>query len=290
MTCKKLSISSVSELASLLEVSVSRLYSIAESAADYYGKKIEPKKSGGTRTLFPPRFPLKGIQQKLHKIISSRTDPYSSSHFGIKRRSNVTNAKRHLRSREGLTCDLKSFFPSIRPERVVKALVDEQGCGPEVARIMTKLVTYKFQLPQGAPTSSDIANIVTMKLQRRLNGLAKRYNLKFTIYADDITFSGTRVHDGMFRRVIEIVKSEGFKVHPQKGGFFNKTDCQLITGVNISHGASVGNLKKRWRAELHNAKIAFERNDITPEQYLVAEQRYSSRIIYSKYVCKISVG
>ena len=287
MTQKKIYIQSISELASLLCVSINKLYSIANSSQKYYGEKLEPKSSGGFRVINPSREPLKGIQKKLNNIISSRADLYQSSHFGIKKRSNLTNAKCHLGSREGFTCDLKSFFPSVRTERVHRALIDEQKCDPEVARIITKLVTYKYKLPQGAPTSPAIANLVTMKLQRRLTGLAKKYGLKFTIYADDITFSGNSIHKDVCKKIVDIIKDEGFKVHPKKGGIFNKTDCRPITGINIAHGASVGKQKKYWRAELHHAKVALERNEISQEDYLAAKRKYDSRMIYSKSVKKI---
>ena len=279
-------VQSVRELSLLLDVSEVELWRIAETASTSYSCWDEPKPSGGTRSLSSPFKLLKSVQKKLHKRLFKPLDFGEYSHYGIKRKSNITNALEHAGCKAVFTFDLKSFFPSVRPERVLKALVVELSCQKDVACLITKLVTSNYQLPQGAPTSTDIANIVTLRLQRRLVGLAKQWGLKFTIFADDVTFSGGPLPVDIVTRVKKIVQSEGFKIHPGKGGLFDKSSSQIVTGINIAHGFSVGKTKKTWRAELHKASQDYGLAIITEQAWIKAQQRFNSRMSYAAAVKK----
>jgi hypothetical protein len=288
MSQLKFPVMSIPELATLLDMSVSNLRSLANTTEKNYTYWKELKSSGGFRDLSAPKPQLKVIQKKLHNLIFSRVLFGRFSHYGIKRKSNITNASEHYGSGVVFTFDLKSFFPSVRPERVKGALIEEIGCPASLASLITKLVTVNFQLPQGAPTSTDIANIVTLRLQRRLYPLAQQWGVKkFTIYADDITFSGDNIHRGFEQMVKKIVREEGLKIHPDKGGTFNKSRCQIITGLNIAHGLTVGKLKTNWRAERHRNKKRFINGEITEKEFEVSEKRYHGRLIYSNSVKRV---
>lgn len=279
-------IPTVKDLAQVLEIPEVELRQLAKAASTSYWKKEIPKPSGGTRLLTSPLPHLKLIQKKLHKKVFQQVPMPGSSHYGLKGRSNISNAWEHAGRAAIFTFDLKSFFPSVRPERVHRSLVTELGCSESVASIITKLVTADYQLPQGAPTSTDIANVVTLRLQRRLYGLAKQWGLRFTIYADDVTFSGSKVPPDIVSRVKQIVRSEGFKIHPLKGGVFDKSMSQIVTGVNVCHGATVGKVKKKWRAELHQATQKFAEGHITDEERNKALLRYSSRMGYAASITR----
>ena len=282
-------IKTISELATLLDITASNLWCLAKTTDKSYSSWKKPKISGGFRELTAPKPHLKAVQKKLHKLLFSNMISFRFSHYGIKRKSNVTNALEHNGYDVIFTFDLKSFFPSVRPERVKNALVNEFGCSAPLASIITRLVTVNYQLPQGAPTSTDIANIVTLRLQRRLYPLAKQWGIKkFTVYADDVTFSGDNIPNGFTYMVQNIVKEEGFKIHPftRKGGIFSKSDEQIVTGINIAHGLTVGNMKKNWRAERYQNSLLFQEGKISMEEFNVSERRYNSRMGYSNFVKK----
>ena len=285
---RRLPFAMVSELATLLGISINELWRIALNANVTYSRWSKPKDSGGMRNFSTPYSSLKAIQKKLHKLIFSKIDFGTASNCGIKGKSNITNAQEHLSNSVIFTFDLKSFFPSVRPERVNRALIDELGCDEALSSLLTKLVTCDYQLPQGAPTSTDIANIVTFRLQRRLLGLAKRWGLKFTIYADDVTFSGTDIPDKVVDTVKMIIRNEGYRIHPKKGGVFNKSSRQVVTGINIAHGASVGKTKI-WRAEFHNDELRFVAGEISEEEWVRAQNRYKSRRTYVGSVKRLTV-
>lgn len=285
---RRLPIQTVLELATLLGVSINELWRTASKANNSYSHWDEPKPSGGVRNFSAPHSSLKAIQKKLHKLVFSKIDFGTLSNYGIKGKSNITNAREHLGNQVIFTLDLKSFFPSVRPERVFISLKDELGCSDDVASLLTKLVTCDYQLPQGAPPSTDIANIVTFRLQRRLSGLAKQWGLNFTIYADDVTFSGNQIPEQFKIAVKKIVKDESYKIHPRKGGVYNKSSCQIVTGINIAHGASVGKTKNNWRAELHQSQLSFSAGEITEEEWLRAQKKFKSRNIYANSVKRLT--
>ncbi|KAB0670095.1 RNA-directed DNA polymerase [Oryzomonas sagensis] len=288
MNCR-LPIQSVSELATLLGIPINELWRAARNTSKTYSRWSEPKPSGGLRNFSAPFPSLKAIQKKLHKLVFSKIETSTTSHYGIKGKSNITNACEHLGNPLIFTFDLKSFFPSIRPERVNRALIDELGCPADLASLLTKLATCDFQLPQGAPTSTDIANIVTIRLQRRLLGLARRWGLKFTIYADDVTVSGADIPERVVADVKMIVRSEGYRLHPTKGGVYNKSSSQMVTGINIAHGATVGKTRKIWRAELHRSKQRFAAGELSEEEWLRAQTRSNSQGIYANAVKRLTV-
>src|SRR3990172_1773681 len=168
MSQSKFLVNSNSELATLLGISERDLWRLAENTENSYSQWKKQKSSGGFRNLSAPKPQLKEVQKKLHKRVFSQVELGPFTHCGIKRKSNITNAREHVGNDVVFTFDLKSFFPSVRPERVNRSLIDELGCPSSVASLITKLVTVDFELPQGAPTSTDIANIVTIRLRRRL--------------------------------------------------------------------------------------------------------------------------
>ena len=278
----------IGQLAEILDLSEKELWQIAKTATTSYWHKDIPKASGGTRTLTSPLPRLKLTQRKLHKCLFQKIELGGASHYGLKGRSNITNAWEHVDCRAIFTFDLRSFFPSVRPERVNRALIHELGCTKSVASIITKLVTSDYQLPQGAPTSTDVANIVTLRLQRRLYGLAVRWSLKFTIYADDISFSGATLPPDVIDKIRNVVRNEGFKIHPEKGGVYDKSMPQMVTGLNVAHGVSAGKIKKTWRAELHKAITEHEAGNITDVERAKAEVRYKSRMGYAASVVRLN--
>ena len=289
MTRSNFPITTASELAALLGMALPDLWYVAMTAETSYIYWEEAKSSGGVRTYSTPKPKLMTVQRKLHKHLFLKLAYGTNSHYGQKRKSSITNAREHLANSLIVTRDLKSFFPSVRPDRVYKALINEMGCPAPVARLITKLVTVKYQLPQGAPTSTDIANIVTLRLQRRLHKLAQQWGVKkFTIYCDDMTFSSDYdyIPEGFDKRVQQIIREEGFRIHRHKGGTFNKSQSQIVTGVNITHGASVGKTKKQWRAEHHKNVIKFRQGEISKEEFEASEKTFDGRKRYSDYVKK----
>lgn len=158
------------------------------------------KKSGGTRLIHSPTKGLKSILRVLNFILQVIDEPNSAATGFVPKKSIVDNAKKHVGKYYVFNADIKDFFHSFDRNRVKLAfmygnfgLKDRE----EIAFLMASLCTHPFEidgerrivLPQGAPTSPTITNIICKRLDRRLTGLAKRFGAYYTRYADDITFS-----------------------------------------------------------------------------------------------------
>ena len=104
----------------------------------------------------------------------------------VKGRDNVSNAKRHQGKKYKFTTDLKDFFPSITNKEVYEMFVGE-GFSHEVSSLLTKLTTYKGKIPQGAPTSSTLANLVFRKTGDILSDFSKR-KVALLCFVDNLLF------------------------------------------------------------------------------------------------------
>jgi len=234
-----------------------------------------PKRSGGERILSAPHPRLKAVQRQLLRGILEKLDPGPLAHGFVTGRSTVTNAQTHVGQRVVVNLDLKDFFPTVSFVRV-RGLFKGLGYSPAVATVLALLTTeaprvpieYDGQkyhaatssrvLPQGAPTSPAISNLVARKLDARLFGLAQKHGWQYTRYADDLTFSTRDATQGapwLIRQVEKLIRAEGFVVHPQKRRTQRRGGRQTVTGIVVNDRLSVPREELRTlRAILHNAQ------------------------------------
>lgn len=242
------------------------------------------KQSGLPRTICSPRWPLKRVQQCILRQILEQVPVHPAAHGFVKGRSTVTNALPHCGARIVMKFDLQDFFPTIHYFRVV-GLFASLGYGIVCARFSTddrsrdvapalaRLCTYtpepgKFglgHLPQGAPTSPAITNLICRGLDSRLSGLAQRLDGVYTRYADDLTFSFRRddFELGRFRWwVDQICHQEGFFVNQAKFRIIRASRRQCVTGIVVNDSLRVPREeRRRFRAMIHNCR----RNGIDAE-------------------------
>lgn len=180
------------DVADLLEVDYPRLvYHLYVFPKDQrYTNFTIPKKSGGVRTITAPVSSLKIVQRKLNQVLQAVYRPRHSVHGFTRDRSVLSNARQHCRQRYVFNLDLKDFFPSINFGRVRGLFMAKPYNLPaEAATALAQICCFENQLPQGAPTSPVLSNMVCSKMDGALQRLAKRYRCYYTRYVDDITFS-----------------------------------------------------------------------------------------------------
>ncbi|MBE3133112.1 MAG: RNA-directed DNA polymerase, partial [Acidobacteria bacterium] len=147
-----------------------------------------PKKSGGNRTIMAPVSTLKLVQRKLSQVLSAVYKPKPSAHGFLRGRSIVTNARQHAGNKYVLNLDLKDFFPSINYGRVRGLLMGTPyKRKPGVATLLAAICCADNQLPQGAPTSPIVSNMICAKMDSQLQKLAEENRCFYTRYADDMT-------------------------------------------------------------------------------------------------------
>jgi RNA-directed DNA polymerase len=194
-----MSIQTIKHLAFILKLNAKELLHLSTIVDNFYYTKSEPKldknnnpklKNGKQifRILNPSINDLKIVQSKIQKNIISKIELPEYAFGAVKGKDNVKNALKHRGKKYNFTTDLSNYFPSIFNKQVYEMFI-YYNFSPTVASVLTKLTTYKGKLPQGAPTSPTISNLVFVKTGLKLQSIAEKYNLTFTSFIDDLTFS-----------------------------------------------------------------------------------------------------
>lgn len=259
----------VSTMALSSPLSASQLhdYTFVKVRQASYRQFLIPKKSGGWRTLTAPFGELKAILQALAFILSELYAPTPEAMAFIPGRSIVGNALQHTGQNYVLNLDLSDFFTTITSEMVEHSLL-KLGMSPFVARDVSTICTYPTVtdhhvlnvVPQGAPSSPVLSNICAMTLDNRLSGLARRFHLTYTRYADDITFSSNHNvyhQDGAFMSELHRIISEcKFTINPLKTRLQKRGSRQEVTGLTVSEKPNVSRrFIKNLRAQIHRIKL-----------------------------------
>jgi retron-type reverse transcriptase len=229
-----------------------------------------PKKSGGTRDIAAPSRGLGNLLYYVNIILKAMYKPSDYTMGFTEGRSVVDNAWRHIDQNYVFNTDLENFFPSIAQARVWKRFQLKPFCFPQaIASILAGLCcikvknedgTTKYVVPQGAPTSPLITNAICDSLDRKLSGLARRFNLHYTRYADDITFSSMHnvyQENGDFRQELKrIIENQGFKMNEKKTRLQKRGGHQEVTGLTVSTKV---NVRTKYVAEIRNILHIWEK-------------------------------
>ena len=219
---------------------------------EYRSIKI-PKSSGKTRKLDVPSALLKQVQRRLLHSLLDPLELHSACHGFRRGRSTRTGAIQHVGAEVVLNLDFRDFFPSIHAGRVY-GLFRSIGLSDDdtILRFLTDLVVCRQHLPQGAPTSPVIANLVARRLDSRLDGLVRTRSGNYTRYADDLTISGSRSVLSLLPSIRSIIREEGFQEAKEKTRVQTRGRRQDVTGLTVNVQVSVPRaLRRRLRAAVH---------------------------------------
>lgn len=226
------------DLAWTLGVPLDRLRMIADHPAANYREFSRWKDASKTRArmIRNPRHELKGIQRLIKDRVFGNDAFGPEVQGGISGKSPRTNAERHLGARILVTVDVKGFFDNVDHRAVFRTL-REFGYSTGVARLLTKLTTRNGLLPQGAPTSTVVANLVlTRSLDAPTRAQAEKTETTFTRFVDDIGLSGDDPA-ALIGDVARRLSSRGLSIHRgDKLRIRPRAKPQKITGLNINSG------------------------------------------------------
>ena len=268
------------ELAAAMGITLKELRFLAffrkVSTVNHYRKFYLPKKSGGKRLISAPMPRLKRIQYWILTQLLNRLTLHPAAHGFALSRSIVTNAQAHTGKSLVINIDVKDFFPSVHYKRV-KGLLCRLGYSEKIATLLALLCTepateeveldgkkYFVQkgervLPQGAPTSPAITNLLCYKMDKRLQGLADKNHCHYTRYADDISFStNDDAVNGqqLVWRIKKVLADEGFTMHPDKVRIMRKGTRQEVTGIVVNKKMGLPREKlHQFRALLHQLSL-----------------------------------
>lgn len=224
---------------------------------DEHYRNFEIAKSGsGTRKISGPRTYLKVIQWWILDNVLLDID-IPDFVFGFRRNfSPYQNASFHLGSRYFLSVDIKDFFPSISKEDVANVFCGF-GYPNNVVSLLSELCTYKDSLPQGAPTSPMLSNFAFLPIDHALSKLASSRGLRYSRYADDITFSSDIfIEESFVNEISDIVSGGGFLINERKTRFRGPGASTQVTGFVVRDGIRrPRKWRKKFRAMLHQARL-----------------------------------
>lgn len=229
-------------LAHLLASTPEEIEYLCENIGSYYRKWVEQKidkKTGkpkiypdGTvkqRTIRPSKYRLKILQKKIKKLVLDPVKLPDNVQGGVKGKNNILNAKRHQGKKYIFCTDLQEFFPDIK-YRQIHDMFLKLDYSHHVAHWLTKLTSIEFELPQGTPTSTAIANIIFLQTDYKLIEICKENGITYTRFVDDLTFSSPSDFQDSIPVIIDTLLSGGFKISRRKTSYEGK---QTITGIRV---------------------------------------------------------
>ena len=232
------------------------------------------KKSGAERVISAPNNGLKEIQKCLNLVFQLVHEPNPAANGFVPGKSIVDNALIHAGSLYVYNIDLKDFFPSIDQARIWGRLkktpfnLNETQKRLDLANIIASLCCHEMEvermdntgafvkvlkavLPQGAPTSPVLSNIICERLDIRLSGVAERFGLKYSRYADDITFSSMhnvyQKNSEFLTEISRIITDQNFHIKESKTRLQKQGFRQEVTGLIVNDKP---NVNKRYISEL----------------------------------------
>lgn len=260
---------SLSDLAALLDITSKELTSYSYGHSRRYRSFTVKKRRGGERQIHEPQSGLKVILQKLNRVLLAVYRPRACVQGFLPDRSIARNAQVHQGQRWVLNVDLKDFFPSIHFGRVRGMLMAKPyGLPRNVATVIAQLCCHMGVLPQGAPTSPVISNMVAARLDRDLERLSRRARCRYTRYADDITFSsGERVFPSILATreqgasggltavgapLTQLIEENDFEINHSKVRLQRSDERQTVTGLTVNDFPNVSReYTRRIRALLY---------------------------------------
>jgi len=257
------------DVAELLDVDFNNLiYHIRTSPEEgRYETFTLNKSGGGEREISAPDSALKIIQQKLNQVFQAVYTPKAAVHSFLPDTNVRTNAEQHVKQRFVLCVDIEDFFHSINYGRVWGLLqAVPYNLPQDVATVLAQICCHNNRLPQGAPTSPIVSNMLCAKLDSNLLRLAQENKCIYTRYADDLTFStsmrqfpdelATEGEDGDIEAgtdLREVVNENGFELNEDKTRLQHEDYRQMVTGLVVNEFVNVPReFVQEIRAMLHS--------------------------------------
>lgn len=247
-------ISSPEHLSLLIGIDHQYVCNMAYASDKFYRHFTIKKANGKSRGIYEPLPDLKHVQ---HWILTNILEKCPVSDYAkayVKKRTLKHNARFHKAQRVVVTMDIKDFFPSIRLFDVF-TIFKEMGYFENVAWFLAHLCCRKKALPQGAPTSPYLSNIRMMNLDKAIVNHTAVEKIRYTRYADDLTFSGDFNPHKLISSVSKLVYQDGFQVNTEKTRVAYQNTRQEVTGIVVnSHMQVSKEQRKRIRQQVYFIK------------------------------------
>ena len=271
------------ELSSLerdLGISAKTLYAVSNNLVKHYHKAKLPKKSGGYRNLSVPDEVLKSIQRRIADVllIHMPVSRYAKAYqFGS---STLRNAKHPVGKQVVLKLDILHFFDSIRYSAVKDKVFPEEIYAEPLRILLTMLCYHKDSLPQGAPSSPAITNIILYEFDELIGQWCRERGIAYTRYCDDMTFSGDFDPAEVVRFVRLELRKMGFLLNEQKTRIQRPGQQQTVTGIVVNEKLSIpADYRRKLRQELYYCRKFGIQEHLQKIGQEIPEETYRMRLL-----------
>ncbi|MBU9324754.1 reverse transcriptase family protein [Burkholderia gladioli] len=295
----KKTIGTVAALSGALRVSEPVLRHAENNLDAHYTPYEIPKRDGRVRSIVIPSLHLKTIQKRINREIFSHVEYPSYLYGGVSGQDYVRNASAHQGAQVLIALDVKDFYPSISRKRVANIFQHFLHFGAEVSDLLAGLTTYQNKVPQGACTSSHLANLVLHDVEYSVAQYCHNAGFVYTRLLDDITISSRKpISPAKITKIIEMIsrmlKSKGLKIKRQKTKITSKSNPENlmeVTGLWLNRGAPRANsfARRAIRVEVYKCSQSAKK-DRTSSNYHKEHASASGKVAMLNYLGHAEAG
>ncbi len=262
------------------------LYTVSNQIETHYHPVVISKKSGGRRKLLVPDALLRTIQRNLlHHVL----EEFQISEFACaykKGTSIVDNARPHVGAKLVLKLDIQDFFDQITWILVYQNAFPGTHFPPAIRKMLTEFCCVRDRLPQGAPTSPTVSNLVMRPFDVHMGEWCREREIRYTRYCDDLTFSGAFAPEEVIRKVRGFLQVYGFELNRKKTRVLGRGNAQSVTGIVVNEKAQVS---RAYRRKLRQEVYLFDRYGIKTAEGPKNDERERMRLLGKmRYVLSVN--
>ncbi len=284
------------QLSAFLGLGRKTLFDMSKNTGKYYHELVLAKKNGGVRVINAPASSLKRVQRKILDGILSH---FPVSEYATAYRANgnlVKNASVHCGKKYLLKLDISDFFGSIQFYMVQSTVFNTYFFPKQIGYMLTSLCCVDGVLPQGAPTSPCLSNLVLRHFDRVMGAWCKKSGIDYTRYCDDITFSGNEPLYKAYVKAKAMLEDMGLYLNEKKTRFITNASRQIVTGLTVNEKVSVSaDYKRKLRQDvyyalkfgLENSVIYSGKSEFIEDNHVNAEKYYCHLVGRISYVLQI---
>ncbi len=241
----------VDHLGLLIGIKSDYLYKVTNESKLFYRKFSIKKKNGNPRIIHEPLPNLKIIQKWILENILYKLKVSKFAKAYIPNMSIKDNVRFHKKQKLVFKLDIKNFFDSLSEKQVYK-LFKKMGYSESLSVLLSKLCTLNGFLPQGASTSACLSNLILFDFDKSISLYCLDKKIRYTRYADDLTFSGSFNHEALLNFVSYKLKFLGLEINQNKTRLLRKNQAQIITGIVVNEKSQVPrDYRKKIRLQVY---------------------------------------
>lgn len=280
-------IKSINDFSELTHISKYTLYQLSINSDKYYRTYTIPKKNGKLREINQPSKKLKGLQSWILVNILNKLSVSPNCKGFQKGTSTADNAKIHVSAKALLTIDLENFFPTITQKHVFN-IFRCIGYNDIMSVFFSNICTFREFLPQGSPCSPMLSNLCTWNLDSRIEGYVSKKGIKYTRYADDMSFSSQNSENlhKIKSMINRIITEEQFRINESKTRLATQAQTRKITGLILSEDSfGIGREKyKELRSKIFYLTLPPEQNNIKLKNNVLGWLAYLKSVDEKRFI------